>query len=84
MDNEMKCDLMLRLDVTLESMWIVRACHECKKKLRTTQGDKQMRAGAAKCATTVSGLCFDKYIDTLDQSALIHTRSSPNHVDFLK
>ena len=37
------CDV---IDGTVESMWIVSACNECKKKLRTTQGDKQMRAGA--------------------------------------
>ena len=36
----------LRLDGTLESMWIVSACHTYKKKLRPSQGDKKLCSGA--------------------------------------
>ena len=46
MDHEMTFDLT-------ESMWIVSTCFEWKKKLRKTQGDKQMRARCTKMAQQV-------------------------------
>ena len=62
MDNEMSCDLTSDLVAHLSRSGS--SVHvTCRKKLRTTQGDKQIRA------TTASGLCFDKHNNTLDQSA---------------
>ena len=66
----------LRLHGTLESMWIV--------SVRTTQGDKQIRAGAQKCATTASGTVLRQAQQHSGSIGLIHTSSSLKHVDFLK
>ena len=45
--NEATACADLSLDRTLESVWIVSACHECQKKLRTTHGDKQILCAEA-------------------------------------
>ena len=68
-DNEMSLWSDLRLDGAPEPMWIVSACVKCERKLRKTQGDKQMRAGAQNAQELRRDCALTSTIDTLDQSA---------------
>ena len=73
----------MRLDGTLESMWIVSACQVQEEKLRTTHGHTDTRR-CTECATTASGLCFDKHNKHSGSIGLIHTSSGLKHVDVTK
>ena len=66
-----QCDELwndLRLDGTLESMWIVSACHMQEEKLRTTQGDKKIRARAQNAQQLRRDCASTSTTNTLDQS----------------
>ena len=66
-----QCDELwndLRLDGTLEPMWIVSACHVQEDTENNTRRQTNTRR-CTECATTASELCFNKHNNTLDQSA---------------
>ena len=73
----------LRLDGTLESMWIVSACHVQEETENNTRILTNTRR-CTKCPTTALGVCFSKHNKTLGSIGLIHTSSSLKHVYSLK
>ena len=57
--------------------------YEVQEKTENNTGRQTNTHRCIKCATTASGLCFDKHINTVDQLALIHTSSCLKHVVLL-
>ena len=84
MDNEMSRDPTFILDGTLESMWIVSACDKCKSILSTSQGHKQIHAGAQNaqqlrrdCAWTSTSTLWINWLDA--HKLMPDTRSAPHN-----
>ena len=73
----------LRLDGTLESMWIVSACHvqeETENNTRTTNKYAQVHKIRNNCV----GIGLRQAQEHLGSIGLIHRSSSVKHVDFFK